>query len=188
MAWRPRRPPGLMARRAGRRRPSPSPAQDRVRRRSRGHRRQQDQRHQGRPRGHDPGPQGGQGPGRGGPQGDQDGHLQGRRREAQEGARGRRRHRQDQVIRVDAGSLLVVGRSARPVLGRPTAATMCRRRRSQAAFDRTTLKLASPRPAGRGRRCLVGNASRLRGVPAARRDWRGPGTAAAVPPAFSSPL
>ena len=62
------------------------------------HRRQQDQRHQGRPRGHQPGPQGGQGPGRGGPQGDQDRHLQGRCREAQEGTRGRRRDRQDQVI------------------------------------------------------------------------------------------
>ena len=47
--------------------------QDRVRRHPRGLRRQQDPRHQGRPRSHRPGPEGSQGPGRSRPQGRQDG-------------------------------------------------------------------------------------------------------------------
>ena len=61
-------------------------------------RRPEDRRHQGRPLGHRPRPEGGQGAGRRRPEADQAGRLQGGRREAEEGARGRRRHRQRQVI------------------------------------------------------------------------------------------
>ena len=105
--WSPARPRPRRRRRARR-------GQDRVRRRPGDLRRQQDQRHQGRPGRHRPGPEGGQGPGRGRPQGGQDRHLQGRRREAQEGAGGGRRHRQDQVIRTPARSSVRDGPPPRP--------------------------------------------------------------------------
>ena len=63
-----------------------------------GDRAQQDSGHQGGAGGHDPRPQGGQGPGRSRSQGSQDRPFQGGRREAQEGARGNRRDREDQII------------------------------------------------------------------------------------------
>ncbi len=117
-----------------------------------------------------PGPQGGQGPGRGGPQGDQDGHPQGRGREAQEGARGRRGHRQDQVIgpqrsrlRRPAPARLAIGEAGRPA-------------------TRQTCIPASPSPGPGG---LASPPAR--GVPA-RGGRCGPGTAAPLPAASSSPL
>ena len=62
-----------------------------------GRRRQQDQRHQGGPRDHQPRPQGGQGPGRGRAQDRQGRRLQGRRRGDEEEARRGRRQGRDQV-------------------------------------------------------------------------------------------
>ena len=107
-----------------------------------------------------PGPQGGQGPGRGRPQGDQDGHLQGRRREAQEGARGRRRHRQDQVI----GQPAVDHRSA----GRHRRRLSARARPSTPATRQHASRFAQPRSPAASR------VARLRGV-SARSGRRRPG-------------
>ena len=62
-----------------------------------GLRRQQDRRHQGRSRAHQPGSQGGQGRGRGCSQGRARGRQQGQGRRGQGQARGRRRRRHHQV-------------------------------------------------------------------------------------------
>ena len=71
--------------------------EDRVQRHPHRGGRQEDQRHQGRSRSHQPGPQGSQGPGRGRPEADQGRRAQGRGRgDPQEVRRGRREGR-DQV-------------------------------------------------------------------------------------------
>src|SRR4029450_6622358 len=73
--------------------------EDRVRGSPHERRRQEDQRDQGRARGHQPRPQGGQGPGGRRPQGRQGGRLQGGGRDDQEEVRGSRGPGRDQVAR-----------------------------------------------------------------------------------------
>ena len=73
--------------------------------------------HQGRPRDHGPGPQGGQGPGRRRAEGRQDRRHEGRRREDQEGAGGRRRRRRGQVAGPPRGPLRPSRHAAAPLPG-----------------------------------------------------------------------